>query len=199
VLWAAMVQSGVHATVAGVLLAATIPFEKTKSDHDNPLIHLEHSLRPYVLFLIMPIFALANGGLLLSTLSLDLLVEPATLGVALGLFLGKPLGILGLALLYLRVSGERLPTSIVPFWGITHLAGIGFTMSLFINELAFRGTPIGEELKLGIYLGSIASGLFGLILLRLSLEKPVVSEEESRQSVAPFLVEDNYPEDPNRA
>jgi Na+:H+ antiporter, NhaA family len=198
ILWIGMLKSGVHATVAGVLLAATIPFDTGVQESDTPLYKLEHALRPWVLFAIMPIFALANGGLSLQGISAEMLLAPATLGVALGLFLGKPIGIMGFAYAYLLATKSRFPSRIIPFWGMTHLAGIGFTMSLFINELAFRGTLIGEELKLGIYMGSGLSAIVGLALLAWSLERVVATEEQERQAVAPFLVEDEHPDDPKR-
>jgi NhaA family Na+:H+ antiporter len=171
ILWIAVLKSGVHATLAGVVLGLMIPISDPKDKNHSPLREVEHGLHQWVAFLILPIFAFANAGVSLSGLSITDMLEPIPLGIAAGLFIGKPLGILlfcggaillGLAQLPSRASWFGLVATSV-------LCGIGFTMSLFIASLAFEQTGesaliIGD--RLGILLGSSFSAIVGLFLLK---------------------------------
>jgi NhaA family Na+:H+ antiporter len=169
-LWLSVLKSGVHATLAGVTLALFIPISAGREAEDHrPAIWLEHALRPWSAWLIMPAFALANAGMPLFELKAAQLVAPVTLGVALGLFLGKQIGIMlgaGLPVL-LRIA--RLPegASWRQLCGVATLGGIGFTMSLFIGSLAFDDAVRGGEVKFGVLLGSLLSALLGYVVLRI--------------------------------
>ncbi len=168
-LWVAVLKSGVHATLAGVVVAAFIPL-RTRTEH-SPLKHLEHTLHPWVAFGVLPIFALANAGVSLSGLSISDLLHPVPLGIVTGLFFGKQVGILAFSTLAVRVGIASLPadTNWRQLYGVALLCGIGFTMSLFIASLAFeQGGPAYSGLeRLGILLGSLASGIAGYAVLRL--------------------------------
>ncbi|HEX8240132.1 MAG TPA: Na+/H+ antiporter NhaA [Allosphingosinicella sp.] len=185
-LWYAVLLSGVHATVAGVLAAAVIPITVTPGapdSADSPLHRLEHGLGPWVAFLIVPLFGFANAGVPLAGVGLERLFEPLPLGIAAGLFLGKQLAILGAVWLTVRFGfASRLRGATwLQVWGVAMLCGIGFTMSLFIGALAFPGAPaLVEEAKLGILAGSILSALAGYALLRLAPAHPRHQEEEAR-------------------
>lgn len=172
VLWAAVLKSGVHATLAGVLLALFIPL-RTGTSGPSPLKQLEHDLHPTVAFAILPLFAFANTGISLAGLSLASLFAPVPLGIAAGLFLGKQLGVFGFAWLAVRFGWARLPTGVgwLEVYGIALLCGIGFTMSLFISSLAFEqgGPYFAVDDRLGILAGSLLSAITGYVLLRLSL------------------------------
>ena len=179
VLWFFVYRSGVHATVAGVLLALTIPLRRTPGAPDattgSPLHALEHALHRPVGFIIVPIFGFANAGVSLAGLGLATLAEPLTLGIAGGLFLGKIIGVFGMAALAIRLNWADLPAnaSWTQLLGVAMLCGIGFTMSLFIGLLAFEGTPaLAERVKIGILLGSCVAGLAGWLTLRLARPQP---------------------------
>lgn len=161
-LWYFMLQSGVHATLAGVLLATTIPLPSAK--------RLEHAIHPYVAFGIMPIFALANAGVPVLGLALGDLLQPLTLGIALGLFLGKQFGIFGLAwaAIKLGIADKPAQSNWLQLYGVATLGGIGFTMSLFIGALAFTDPVLTDQVKLGVLTGSLLSGVVGYGLLRLA-------------------------------
>jgi Na+:H+ antiporter, NhaA family len=162
VLWYFMYRSGVHATLAGVMVAFTIPH----GGGDSKVSKLEHELKPLVSFLVLPIFALANAGIAFSALSADALLHPVSLGAALGLVLGKPLGITLAVLAAAKLLKEKAVGSFGEIFGVASLAGIGFTMSLFIGGLAFRWEPeLFEHARAGIYAGSVLSALLGLQLL----------------------------------
>jgi NhaA family Na+:H+ antiporter len=173
-LWYAVLLSGVHATVAGVLAAATIPIIKTPAAPDaadSPLHRLEHGLNPWVAFLIVPLFGLANAGVDLQGLGLAQLLAPLPLGIAAGLFLGKQIGIFGAVWVSVRLGlASRLGGATwLQIYGVSLLCGIGFTMSLFIGALAFPETPARvEEAKIGILLGSFLSAIAGYAVLRLA-------------------------------
>ena len=158
-IWLLLLHSGVHATLAGVALAFVIPKEPAK--------RLEKVLNQPVAFVVLPVFGLANAGLSFASLSPGAWADPAALGVALGLFLGKQAGVFGAARLALRLGLARLPEGITTrqLYGAAVLCGIGFTMSLFINDLAFRGSPRGDEIKLAVFVGSLASAVGGLAIL----------------------------------
>jgi NhaA family Na+:H+ antiporter len=174
VLWVLVFRSGVHATVAGVLLALCIPIQRTPgmpeaSGAESPLHKLEHALSKPVAFVVVPIFGFANAGLSFAGLSPDILLAPLTLGVALGLLVGKVVGVFGLSALMIRLNLADLPAgaSWAQFLGVAVLCGIGFTMSLFIGLLAFAEQPLLQsEVKFGILGGSILAGLLGYLLLR---------------------------------
>ena len=174
-LWVFVFRSGIHATLAGVVLALTIPMEITPSRSDvdatSPLHRLEHFLHLPVGFLIVPLFALANAGVPVLQLPAEALAAPVTLGVALGLLLGKPVGVFGMSAVAIRFGLADAPAhaSRLQMFGVALLCGIGFTMSLFIALLAFPGDLILQsEAKIGILAGSLLSGLLGYAVLRLA-------------------------------
>jgi NhaA family Na+:H+ antiporter len=163
VMWGFMLVSGVHATIAGVLTALAVPMRR--ADGASPLIEAEHALKPWVQFAIMPIFALVNAGVMLHGAGADTLLHPIALGVALGLILGKPLGIVAATYAASAVLKQRMPANAAQMIGIAMLAGIGFTMSLFIGNLAFGAGDLATPVRFGVLGGSIASALLGLTAL----------------------------------
>ena len=170
-LWWLVLLSGVHATVAGVLLAMTVPLHTTRRTSDgmnSPLHRLEHRLAPWVAFLIVPIFGFANAGVSFAGMSSSVLVEPITVGVAAGLFFGKQVGVFTAAWLAIRTGVARLPgaASWSQLYGVSLLCGVGFTMSLFIGLLAFPNQTLQTQVKIGVLAGSLASALTGVALLR---------------------------------
>lgn len=169
-LWYCVLHSGVHATIAGVLAAFTIPLGLRHSG-DSMLLRLEHALVPWNAFLIVPLFGFANAGVALSDIGAQGLLAPLPLGIAAGLFLGKQAGIFGTIFLAERTGFAIRPfgASWLQIWGVAALCGIGFTMSLFIGALAFPAHPLlVEEAKLGVLAGSLASALLGFAILRLA-------------------------------
>lgn len=174
VLWIAVLKSGVHATLAGVLIAFCVPIRDQQGQ--SPLCKLEHDLHGPVAFAILPIFAFANAGLALGGMSMSDLAHPVTLGVILGLLLGKPLGILVFVGLAVALRFVQLPNNVnwMQVLGVAFACGIGFTMSLFIAGLAFEhgsGDYFSGD-RLGILVGSILSALVAYVLLHLSLPEP---------------------------
>jgi NhaA family Na+:H+ antiporter len=175
IMWLCVLKSGVHATLAGVFLAMTIPLDGKKGDdnahqtHKNsPLVNLEHMLKPWVAFMIMPLFAFANAGLDIHNLSFSNLADPVPAGIILGLFFGKQIGIFLtiLALVKLRIC--QLPDQITwpQVYGLSFLCGIGFTMSLFIGSLAFGANEfLLSEVRLGVLTGSTISAICGFSVL----------------------------------
>lgn len=179
VLWVAVVKSGVHATLAGVVTALAIPLRPHRSDPapsiDAPLHRLEHSLHPWVAFCVLPLFAFANAGVSVLDLSVGQVLHPIPLGIAAGLFVGKQLGITGIALVAVRLRVASLPEGIgwSQLYAVGVLCGIGFTMSLFIASLSFaQGQTLSGLDRLGVLLGSLVSGAAGYALLRRSLRSP---------------------------
>lgn len=167
ILWAFVLQSGLHATLAGVLLAVTIPLGEEPAER-SPLLRLEHSVAPFVAFLVVPLFGFANAGVSLSGMTLDTLVEPIPLGVAAGLLLGKQIGVFGMVLLAVKAGFAKLPggASWSQVYAVSLLCGIGFTMSLFIGSLAFPTAPVlQDEVKIGVLVGSMLSGILGALAL----------------------------------
>jgi Na+:H+ antiporter, NhaA family len=167
-LWYAVLHSGVHPTVAGVLAALTVPLKLDRRG-DSLLLRMEHALAPLSAYLIVPLFGFANAGVVLSGLGLGDLAAPLPLGIMLGLVLGKQLGILGAIWAAARFGFAQPPAGATwrQLWGMALLCGIGFTMSLFIAQLGFAGRPeLVEEAKLGVLLGSLLSALAGYCLLR---------------------------------
>lgn len=168
IMWVAVLKSGVHATLAGVLLAFFIPLRAPEGKHQTLAEGLEHDLHSSVAYVILPLFAFMNTGISLSGLSVNSILEPIPLGIALGLFLGKQLGIFGACWLAIQLRIAQLPSGIGwwELYGVALLGGIGFTMSLFISSLAFEGTTIVTNDRLGILVGSIASALLGYLILK---------------------------------
>lgn len=173
ILWVLVFRSGIHATLAGVVLAFTIPMQCTPgrpdNDSDSPLHRLEHALNLPVGFLVVPIFGLANAGVPVLTLPAEALVAPVTLGVALGLLIGKITGVFGFSMMAVRLGLADMPAHAGKrqLLGVALLCGIGFTMSIFITLLAFPGSQLLQaEAKLGVLAGSFLSGLLGYLLLR---------------------------------
>ncbi|HVK80755.1 MAG TPA: Na+/H+ antiporter NhaA [Verrucomicrobiae bacterium] len=163
VLWGFMLLSGVHATIAGVLTALAIPMRDQAGG--SPLIKAEHALKRWVQFAIMPIFAIANAGVVLNGAGLDTLLHPIALGIAAGLVLGKPLGITLATYLAATVLKQRTPARLAQMIGMAMLAGIGFTMSLFVGNLAFGAGDLATPVRFGVLGGSLASALLGLLVL----------------------------------
>ena len=185
-LWYAVLQSGVHATVAGVLTASAVPLVRTPGAPDaenSPLHRLEHRLAPWVAFLIVPLFGFANAGVSLGGIGVDDLLAPLPLAIAAGLFLGKQLGIFAAVWIAVRLGFARgfAGCSWLQVYGVCVLCGIGFTMSLFISALAFPTAPaLVEEAKIGILLGSLLSALLGFLVLRFAPDRPRPAAEEER-------------------
>ncbi|MEN8107486.1 MAG: Na+/H+ antiporter NhaA [Pseudomonadota bacterium] len=173
ILWIAVLKSGVHATLAGVLLAFFIPLKKGSEEHDSPLHHLEHVLHPYVAFMIMPLFAFANAGIPLEGMSPDSLLNPVPLGIITGLFIGKQIGVFGFAWLAAMLRLGRLPEGVtwLQLYGVSALCGIGFTMSLFISSLAAEeaGMALIAQHRLGILGGTLLSAVTGYLVLSMAL------------------------------
>jgi len=173
-LWWLVLLSGVHATVAGVLAAAAIPITRSPGMPDaqgSPLHRLEHALSPWVAFGIVPLFAFANAGIALGGLPADVLRAPLVIAVTLGLFLGKQAGVLGSIALARRLGLAKRPSGATwrQLYGVALLAGIGFTMSLFIGGLAFPGSAaLQDEVKVGVLIGSLVSAVAGYAVLRSS-------------------------------
>ena len=172
-LWFFTHESGVHATIAGVLLASVIPHRK--KDHDfSLLIKIEHAISPYVAYMIMPLFAFANAGVSLEGLSLSSLMLPVPLGILLGLFVGKQLGVFVFSYASIKFGLATLPTNSnwVSFYAVGVLTGIGFTMSLFVGNLAFvNNMEYMDGVKIGVLSGSLLSTVVGFVLLYLSSKK----------------------------
>jgi len=171
VLWVAVLKSGVHATLAGVVLAFFIPLHDRSGG--SPLQQLEHTLHPYVAFGILPLFAFANTGIDFTGLGLSSLLHPVPLGIAAGLVVGKQLGVFGFTWIAIRLRLGSLPegTRWLDLYGVSALCGIGFTMSLFISGLAAEQIGTGEivDNRLGILLGSLLSAVIGYLVLAFSL------------------------------
>lgn len=170
VLWLLVLKSGIHATLAGVVLALTIPIRADAggAGDSSPLHRLEHGLHPWVAFLIIPIFGFANAGVSFAGMSPASLLAPVPLGIAAGLFLGKQLGVFAFCWLAIRSGYAQLPRDAnwVQLYGVALLCGIGFTMSLFIGALAFAGHPqMADATKVGVLAGSVLSALAGAALL----------------------------------
>ena len=182
-LWYATLLSGVHATIAGVMAAFAIPFRRSLGapDEQGSALHrLEHGLAKPVAFLIVPIFGFANAGVSLGGVSLGSLVAPLPLGIALGLFLGKQVGIFGSVWAATKLGFAVRPkdASWSQIYGVALLCGIGFTMSLFIGGLAFGDAAQGDAVKIGVLLGSLASALSGWLVLRVAPQAKKSGEKQ---------------------
>jgi len=166
-LWFFTHGSGIHATISGVLLACAIP-HKNSEKGKSLLLNLEHSLSPYVAFGIMPLFALANAGVILDNFSFKSMLLPVPLGIICGLFLGKQIGVFLFSFLSIKLKIAEMPSNSdwMKFYGVGILTGIGFTMSLFVGNLAFVDYPNAlDEVKIGVLVGSALSALIGYLLL----------------------------------
>ena len=177
VMWIAVLKSGVHATLAGVALAAFIPMRDAADSSHSPLRELEHDLHSVVAFGVLPLFAFVNAGISLEGVSFSDLLHPVPLGIAAGLFVGKQVGIFLLCFLAIKTGVARLPenSSWGSLYGVSILCGVGFTMSLFVGSLAFENVTIDPKAvfdeRLGIILGSLLSGIVGYIILHMTLPK----------------------------
>lgn len=181
VLWLCVQRSGVHPTIAGVALAMVVPVRRSPGrpdDAESPLHRLEHALQPWVAYLILPVFAFTNAGVDLSGVGLDHITDPLPVGIAAGLFLGKQIGVFGATWAAVRSGLAPRPedASWGQIYGVAILCGIGFTMSLFIGNLAFAGSALLEaEMKAGIIIGSLVSALAGAAVLLIARRRVALS------------------------
>ncbi len=189
-LWYCVLMSGVHATIAGVLAAMMIPITRTPGAPDSeesPLHRMEHAIAPWSAFVIVPIFGFANAGVNLEGMGVEQILAPLPIGIALGLFAGKQIGIFGSVWLAVKfgVAGKLRGATWLQIYGTAMLCGIGFTMSLFIGGLAFPGNVLLiEEAKIGVLLGSAVSGIVGFLVLRfapLHKQHDEIEEDEARE------------------
>ena len=172
-LWFFMLKSGIHATLAGVALALTVPLRGTADGREGepPLLRLEHALQGWVAFLVVPLFGLANAGVSFAGMTVSALTGPVPLGIAGGLFLGKQIGVFAFSWVAVRLRWSELPADAgwAQLYGVALLCGIGFTMSLFVGLLAFPASAaLQDAVKIGVLAGSVASAVSGAILLRLA-------------------------------
>ena len=177
IMWIATLKSGVHATLAGVVLALFIPLKSDKDPDHSPLKTMEHDLHSVVAFFVLPIFAFANAGISLAGVNADMLLHPVPIGIALGLIIGKQVGIFGICALFIKLKLTKMPNNMTwaSLYGTSALCGIGFTMSLFVGSLAFEESGINRifDERLGIIIGSVISGLIGYLILNMTLKKPI--------------------------
>ena len=183
IMWAAVLKSGVHATIAGVLLAFTIPLKHPEGKQFSPLRNLEHDLHPTVVFFILPLFAFANTGIPLDGMNMETLLQPEPFGIAMGLFIGKQLGVFTFTWAAVKTGIAKLPFKVgwLEIYGLSVLTGIGFTMTLFISSLAFEegATNLNAD-RLGILTGSFASALLGYVVLYFALRnKEPIKEDKA--------------------
>ena len=178
VLWALVYRSGIHATLAGVALAFVVPMGERPGEAASPAARLETGLESWVAFAILPLFGLANAGLQFSTVGVRTLTDPVFLGIAGGLLLGKQVGVFGAAMIASRLKLIHLGSDLrwPVLYGGSLLCGIGFTMSLFIGNLAFATASRDAEVKLAVFCGSLLSALAGLLMLRLTARHPIPAE-----------------------
>ncbi len=191
IMWVATLKSGIHATLAGIVLAMFIPLSD-KETKSSPLRELEEDLHYLVAFFVLPVFAFANAGIALGGITLAQVVHGVPAGIAAGLFFGKPIGIFGLCWLAIKLKFARLPAGVnfSGLYGVAALCGVGFTMSFFIGSLAFEETGVNQlfDERLGIITGSVASGIVGFFLIRSSLNPhegySSYSEKSSKEDVS---------------
>ncbi len=181
IMWVATLKSGVHATLAGVVLAMFIPM-RGDANEESPLKSMEEDLHHVVAFFVLPVFAFANAGLSLGGITLDQALHGVSSGIAAGLFFGKQIGVFGFCWLAIHLKLTALPAgmNMKSLYGTAALCGVGFTMSLFIGSLAFEETGVNQlfDERLGIIIGSVASGVLGYLILRFSLN-PATAETQS--------------------
>ncbi len=172
-LWFCVLKSGVHATLAGVIVALAIPVKDKKSSSYSPLRYLEHQLHPWVAFGVLPLFAFVNAGVSLSGLQWGDVINPITIGIAAGLFFGKQIGVFLCSWLAIKLRWAQMPcgASLRQIYGVSLIAGVGFTMSLFIGSLAFANLDAhyAEFVRIGVITGSLLSGVLGYLVLRFSV------------------------------
>lgn len=174
IVWCAVLLSGVHATLAGVAVAAFIPLKgKGEAQETSPLHRLEHLLHPFVAYCVLPIFSLANAGLSFNDASMGALLSPIPLGILCGLVLGKQIGVYGASWLAVKAGWAEWPEGATPVqvYGVALLCGIGFTMSLFIGSLAFSSDALQNQVKLGVFTGSVLAAFAGYLVLRFATPK----------------------------
>ena len=181
-MWVCVLKSGVHATLAGVLIALAIPL-RASEPKASLAYRAEHGLHPWVAFLVLPIFAFANAGVSLDGVTLGDLTAPLTLGIAAGLFVGKQVGVFGFTWLAVKMGIAKLPTGVrwIHVYAVAALTGVGFTMSLFIGSLAFQSPDAMNAVRLGVMLGSVASGILGYVLLSIACKEPKLSGQPVTQ------------------
>ena len=189
IMWVAMLKSGVHATLVGILLAMFIPLRIKNDDSGNsPLKSLEHDLHSVVAFFILPVFAFANAGIDFSEMTLESLTHGVPVGIALGLFLGNQIGIFSLCWLAIKFNIAKMPKNMnwTSLYGTATLCGIGFTMSMFIGSLAFEETGVNLlfDERVGIIAGSILSGVLGYLILRKCYQTDDYSETDDLDSLS---------------
>ncbi len=176
-IWLFVLKSGVHATLAGIVVAAFIPL-RSCDDH-SPLRHLEHILHPWIAFCVLPIFAFANAGVSFAGITSDIVLGTVSIGIVLGLFIGKQVGVFGMTALVVGLGLAKKPegASWAMLYGVALICGVGFTMSLFIGSLAFEHGGFSQDvaLKIGVIMGSMVSGFCGWLVLHLSLPKTQVN------------------------
>lgn len=175
VLWVAVLKSGVHATLAGVIAAFFIPYKIAEGESSTQLEQLEHDLHPSVAYAILPLFAFANSGIPFDGISVDAFLHPVPLGIAVGLFIGNQVGVFGFSCLAIKLGIAKLPEKVswMQLYGVAALCGIGFTMSLFVGSLAFEqgGPDYAIDERLGILVGSLLSGVVGYLVLRFTCKQ----------------------------
>jgi Na+:H+ antiporter, NhaA family len=188
IIWFFVLKSGIHATLAGVAVALFIPLHTHRKgcddDHHSPLVRLEHALHKPVAFLIVPIFGFANAGVSLAGFTPEVLLSPIPLGIAVGLFLGKQIGVFSASWLAIKLRLARLPENAnwIQLYAVSVVTGIGFTMSLFIGLLAFPTHPEAQDaVKIGVLMGSLLSGIIGYILLRTvpGAQRPITDDDQN--------------------
>ena len=179
IMWFFVLKSGVHATLAGVITAFFIPLKDCYGK--SPLHSLEHGLAPYVLYLIVPIFAFANAGVVLQGLTFDDLTGPLSMGISLGLILGKQIGVFGFVFLMVKLGFAKLPhgANWLHIYGVACLAGIGFTMSLFIGSLSFADPAMMNQVRLGVLSGSAISAILGYVALMLASRETAAQDRNA--------------------
>ena len=173
-LWVFVLKSGIHASLAGVLLALFIPIKSKGNSTYSPLNKLEHSIEPWVNFIILPIFAFANAGVSFAGMKLNLLWDPVTLGIILGLFFGKQIGVMLISFIAVKLGVAQMPdkSSWLSLYGVSILTGVGFTMSLFVGNLAFvENIQYIDGVKIGVLSGSLLSTVFGYFILLYASKK----------------------------
>ncbi|MDG1997419.1 MAG: Na+/H+ antiporter NhaA [Emcibacteraceae bacterium] len=173
IMWVSLLKSGVHATLAGVVLAMFIPLKCAREPDISPLKTMEHDLHAVVAFAILPVFAFCNSGINFSGIGVDDVLHPMPLGIILGLFVGKQVGIFGLCWIGIKMKLTELPKgmNMMALYGTAALCGIGYTMSLFIGSLAFEGSSITLDERIGIIIGSVLSGALGYFILNKTLKE----------------------------
>lgn len=177
ILWLCVLKSGVHATLAGIIIAFSIPLKSKKNKRLSPVKRLEHSLHPWVAYAILPVFAFANAGISFAGVTAHTFFNPITVGILLGLFVGKQIGVFLASYLAIKIGVAARPNGMtyLQLYGISLLAGVGFTMSLFIGGLSF---PVAEQyaplVRLGVIIGSLLSGIAGYLVLYFSTRKKAV-------------------------